>query len=200
MKIPVLITLALAIAGCGSDVQLDDKLNINLLQGETAIRTLTEEVSIKKEPFSLIFSFKNVPQAADTNIYVHYWATTDEKMYDKFENAKNIDDVHENIGGCNTQVYNDNESITMQMKNGHSALYIDKQGSTGQISHSYSNIDRSGKRIDAWYKVSRVYDCNTDEHVELKDLKGDKLMIYFSLRGPDLNEQKGYFVDINFVE
>lgn len=176
--------------------------SINVHQNGQTYRSDNGPIVLKRAPFSLIFSFNNIPANADTLVELKYWATDQEEYYDKLRTAISLDSALNHMGGTNVHAaYNNDQSLTLNMQNGYSKIYINKRGSTGSISHTFSNVERHDQRLDAWYQLSQFYQVPKRAHVKLEDLEHDHFMFYFSLRGSlpgPVGELDGRFVDIKF--
>lgn len=194
------ILVLLTLLGCGSEP--NDKFTINIHQNGKSYSSKDGQIVLKKAPFSMIFSFDSVPSSSDTLFEIKYWATDNEEFYDVLKSATNLDSACNHQGGTNVHAsYNNDESLTLNMNNGYSQLRINKRGSTGDLTHTFSNVERHDQRIDAWYKLSQFYQVPVRGQVKIEDLKENHLMFYFSLRGrlPGIpGEIEGHFVDIKF--
>jgi hypothetical protein len=171
---------------------------LNVYQLGESHWTLNQKNTLKKQAFSLIFSFPNVEKKADTSITIYYWATTDKSILPSFKKAKTLEDLQIESGGINVSPNNNDECLVTDMK-GYKGILIDKKGSTGEISHSFANVDRVGNRIDGWYKISQFYDCNISDYVAIENLKEDQLYMYFSIRNNSTGKEiEGRFVELYF--
>lgn len=193
-KLLFLFALLFVISSCSKNTN-DTGLGLNVYQLGESNWTLNQKNTIKKQAFSLVFSFPNVPEKADTNITIYYWATTDKSMLSTFKKAKKLKDLKIDSGGINISSNNNDECLVIDMK-GFKGILIDKKGSKGEISHGFANIDRVGSRIDGWYKISQFYDCDTEDYVPIEKLKEDQLFMYFSVR----DNSKGTEIEGRFVE
>lgn len=203
MKNYYYLLLILLATACGSadkkDSNSPESSGINVYQDGKTIRSKSNKFNLKRKEFSFIFTFSEVPPDVDTTIMIYYWATTDVKMIDKFRKAKDIDSVSVNIGGINLAPDNDDASITLNMKLGHSGLLFQKNGKTKDIFHSFANVDREENTLYAWYKVNQFFDCDIDGYTRIEDIQSDKLLIYFSWRDNETsNEVEGNFIEIEF--
>ena len=191
---PLLVMLFFSCGGKSNNTGL----GLNVFQLGESHWTLNQKNTLKKKPFSLVFSFPNIPEKADTNISIYYWATTDKSMLSKFKKAKKLEDLGVESGGVNVSSNNDDETLVIDME-GYKAILVEKKGSKGEISHGFTNLDRVGNRIDGWYKISQIYDCKTQRSTPIKNLKANQLFIYYSVRSNvTFKESEGRFVELYF--
>lgn len=188
---------AIILTSCSN--QENGRFNLNVHQNGKSHRANDASIKLTKAPFSFIFSVDSIENTADTNIRFHYWATTDESQFEKFKTAKNLLDVAEGGGTNMCPRGNPDESITLNMQYGYSALEINHRNDGATKESSFNNVDRHGDRLDAWYGVKNVYEAKDNlGQISIVDVPGNHLMIYFSMRGKGGVELEGRFVDIHF--
>lgn len=177
----------------------EQAVSINILQDNKSHSTPPVDITLEKKPFTILFSFPEIPAEADTNVSIHYWATMDPKLEPRFKNAPNIDSVYKNTGGINVSMNNKDEVIVINMQYGHKGLELNKKGSTKEVTHSYTNLQRVENRIDAYYKVSQIYDASLEKYIPIDSLAGNDLYIYYALMDNKVYKQtEGHYIHIKF--
>jgi len=176
----------------------DQAMSINVLQIGKTFSSPTE-IALEKKPFTILISFPEIPAEADTNISIHYWASTDARLEAKFKNAPNIDSVSRNTGGINVSMNNKDEVIVTNMQYGHKGLELNKKGSTKDVTHSFTNLQRVENRIDAYYKVSKIYDALLEKYIPIDSLTDNNLYIYYALMdNKTFKQSEGHYIHIKF--